>query len=201
MRAAGRGPLKLGTGWRGAWALVCWSPGPLLGTGWGFKTQLLTVGHSPELRDGCCQVTCWCPGVEGRRGEQASPGITRPQQAEGPGGGGPGHRPSRRGGAGGMGASWRKRPCGPCVLGPALRRLRSQTSWASVSKAWEAAGTLGVLGDRGWAGPAWQALRPLRSSQASGTSLPSPPMPRGCCHMEARGSWARPYKCITSPKK
>ena len=75
-------------------------------------------------------------------------------------------------------------------------------------EAWEAVGTqagpghglgrgqgspvLGVLGDRGWAGPAWQALCPLRSSQASGTSLPSPPMPRGCCHMEARGSWARP---------
>ena len=71
VRAAGRGPLKSGMGWWGAWALVCWSPGPLLGTGWGFKTQLLTVGHSPELRDGYCQVTCSClagrgGGVSGR---------------------------------------------------------------------------------------------------------------------------------------
>lgn len=73
MRAAGRGPLKLGTGWRGAWALVCWSPGPLLGTGWGFKTQLLTVGHSPELRDGCCRVTCWCPGGGGEAGGAGEP--------------------------------------------------------------------------------------------------------------------------------
>ena len=208
VRAAGRGPLKpdglaggLGTG-----LLV---PRASSGDRLGLQNSTADCGPQPGAPRRVLPSHLQLPGGEGRWGERASPGIRRPQPAEGPGGGGPGHRPSRRGGAGGMGASWRRRPRGPCVPGPALCRLRSQTSWVSASTAWEAAGTqagpghglgrgrgspvLGVLGDWGWAGPVWQALRPLRSSQASGTSLLSPPMPRGCCRTEARGSWAHPW--------